>query len=139
MKKFFGALFLVTGMMMITAGTYIIRDLSSSTVTAGQHQQPAAVAGKIDIASGYGLILGGVIIFVTGLVLAITKTSAQRRKEAELEAFKNTFSNGYQQGHANAHIHSDAAYGQLERLVKLKERGVITEEEFKRQKEKILK
>lgn len=92
MKKFFGVLFFLFGLAMIATGIYLINGSAQQEIfVADKHVMQAASTDRISVVSGYGLILGGVMIFVTGLVLMVAKTSAERKREVEMETKKKYF------------------------------------------------
>lgn len=82
-----------------------------------------------------GLIVFGVVILFRRIF--ITKSHSQGKLESE--HLKNTPTvNTPTNLHGQSKIEQNDIFNQLERLAKLKEQGIITDEEFKNQKKKIL-
>lgn len=97
--------------------------------------------------AGVSLIGGGLIFFIIGVILVATKTKAQRKKEAELKMLKKQQTNNATQSGQTIIVPKDNSltqksteeiFGQLEKLGKLREQGILTEEEFQIQKKKLL-
>lgn len=143
MKKFFGILFLLIGLAGIVLGIATLVDANSmSNSFEGQFDNTIAELfrqKKEEMQTqGVGSLGVGEIFFIIGIVMLVTKTKAQRKKETELEVLKkaqvSTTSN--QTNNSSKSIEDKLA--QLEKLGKLKEQGLLTEEEFQQQKKKII-
>ena len=119
MKKFFGILFLIAG--------FTIAVSWPSFANSCEYYLPAIIISSF--------------LFFAGLMFVITKSSSQRKKEAELNSIKNwSHSNAVRlTADALKHREDDEIFIQLEKLSKLKEKGILTEEEFQAQKKKILR
>ena len=108
-------------------------------------------------AVGAGLAGFGIIFFVVGIVLVATKSGSQRKKEIELALLKqmqnkstpppfNSVPPPLKQVPpplpdvpvTNPKNSMEEKFSNLEKLMKLKELGVLNEEEFQEQKRKIL-
>ncbi|HEX8561732.1 MAG TPA: SHOCT domain-containing protein [Flavobacterium sp.] len=127
MKKFFGIVFLFVGMALTVVGALVFSE-ASKVVYEDQLRWESSNEDQQVFGSGY-IAVGG-IVFVMGIVLTASKTNAQREKEVELQLIKDSL--------AGAIIQEDP-YNQIEKLGKLKERGLLTEEEFQQQKVKLLR
>ena len=144
MKKFFGILFLLIGLAMIGLGVAALVDANSRSNsfegqignTFSEHYRQNNEEQQM---AGAGLLGGGVIFFIIGIVMLVTKTKAQRKKETELEVLKKVqVSNNTSSPTDNSTKSMDDKFAQLEKLGKLKEQGLLTEEEFQQQKKKII-
>src|SRR6185295_3677416 len=147
MKKFFGILFLLIGLVMIGGGIAALTDANSKhNSVEGQfgeafsnsyrertNQQQIAGAS----ASGVGFIL-----FIIGIVMIASKSKKQKMKEMELATLKKVKSDNslmhWEEKKVDASISHDDMISKIEKLGKLKEQGLINEEEFQIQKKKIL-
>ncbi|MBX9733027.1 MAG: SHOCT domain-containing protein [Chitinophagaceae bacterium] len=132
MKKFFGTLFLIIGLIIVTISSIAATELDcekrkflyqartelGNTSSNIDSQQTTAV-----IAVFFGLLL-----FIIGLVLVLTKSKKQHELEAEVAYLKNGKEIAIPQDNIT----------ELEQLFELKQKGVLTEEEFSKRKKKIL-
>lgn len=146
MKKIIGILFLVLGLTMIGLGIASLVELDSrdksiegkfSTTFSEDYHQDNDELGML----GLGLNGGGILFFVLGIVLLATKSRREIENEVELKLLKqnqgiNTPSIPIEENLSN--LTFNQKLNQLERLGKLKEQGLISEEEFQVQKNKIL-
>jgi len=143
MKFFFGILFLLIGLAMIGFGVAALVDANSrSNSFEGQIGNTFSYNYSKNIEEeqmiGAGCLGGGVIFFIIGIVMLVTKTKAQRKNEIELEVFKKVQSSNTSNQPNNSLKSMDDKFAQLEKLGKLKEQGLLTEEEFQQQKKKII-
>ena len=144
MKKFFGIIFLLIGLAMIGLGVAALVDANSRGNsfegqignTFSEHYRQNNEEQQM---AGAGLLGGGVIFFIIGIIMIVTKTKAQRKKETELEVLKKVqVSNNTSSQPDNSTKSMDDKVAQLEKLGKFKEQGLLTEEEFQHQKKKII-
>lgn len=153
MKKFFGILFLLIGLAMIGLGIVALtntatRNDSFEGQVGNEFSENYRSNSNEQQMAGVGLIGGGLIFFILGIVMVATKTKGQRKKEAELEVLRkiqlanNTSQSGQtnttQTDNSSTQKSTEDKFGQLEKLGKLKEQGLLTDEEFQQQKKNIL-
>lgn len=144
MKKLFGTLFLLIGLGMIGFGITALVDANSRSNSfegrlGNSINRVYRERNKEEQLIGAGLIGGGMIFFIVGIVMLVTKTKAQRKKEVELEVLRKvnkTMTNESQTENSSKSI--DDKFAQLEKLGKLREKGILSEEEFQQQKKKII-
>jgi len=135
MKKFFGVLLLLIGLFGAVTGMATIASSQASSDCI-ESQVSAEFANSYRESIEQGKIIGGVFVgiglvfFVIGIVLVATKTKKQRLMEAELLLLKTNH---------GVVINSNVdLVGAIEQLGKLKDKGLLSEEEFIEQKRKIL-
>ena len=145
MKKIFGILLLIVGLVMIGLGIAAIVDANSwSQSIEGQLGETFSYEYRNDSAEqkmvGAGLAVGGLIVFIIGISMLVTKTKAQRKQEIELALLKKTgqISQTADIKTENTTNNIDEKLSQLEKLGKLMDQGLLTQEEFQIQKNKIL-
>ncbi|MDQ3111365.1 MAG: SHOCT domain-containing protein [Bacteroidota bacterium] len=174
MKKAFGIVFLVVGVIMIAMGIAALTNVATKNETFGgrlrnEISDSYRSNNNEQKLAGIGLAGIGFVLFVTGIIMVATKSAAQRKKEADLLAMKkmqsqnvhmqqpNFSPNNFQQPKPTnfsqpdpgpAHTQQPNAtavaysiedkFSQIERLGKLREQGLLTEEEFQEQKRKVL-
>ncbi|CAM4254804.1 SHOCT domain-containing protein [Flavobacterium terrigena] len=134
MKKFFGTILQLIGLVTIIVSSIATTELvCERKMLYSQIKSELDYSNKTQIDSQEIALLFaaafGIILFVIGLILLITKTKKQRQLEAELTTFKYILENGEEQ---------DNAIGDLERLFELKQKGILTEEEFGAIKRKLI-
>jgi hypothetical protein len=95
MKKAFGIIFLLIGLVMIGLGLVALTDAESRSRsfegrignTFSERYRSNTQQQQL---AGFGLIGVGFILLVTGIIMVVTKSNSQRRKEAELAILKQT-------------------------------------------------
>jgi len=153
MKKIFGILFLLIGLAMIGLGIVALTNTASRNESfEGQVEYEFSENYRSNSneqqITGFGLVGGGLIFFIIGIVMLATKTKAQRKKETELEVLRKMqqTNNAVQSGqttttqtdNSSTQKSTDDKFEQLEKLGKLKEQGLLTDEEFQQLKKTIL-
>ncbi len=134
MKKIFGTLLQLIGLVTIIISSiaakelYYERRILYSEIKSDLDYSYQSQIDSQQIALFFAAAFG-IILFIIGLILLITKTKKQRQLEAELTTFKYISENGDEQ---------EDAIGNLEKLFELKQKGILTEEEFVATKRKIL-
>lgn len=95
MKKFFGILFIIIGLIMLIGG--IAAGASGATSASTNYGQ---VEDFVGASNHEGTAIGGAAVAVVGLILLIvgiamtaSKSSSQRKKEAELSVLRNMNNN----------------------------------------------
>ena len=133
MKKFFGILFLLIGVMLMVIGTALIVSANANPLPA--EGQSTGTMQNSDRNTGRMLMVGGLILFVSGTTIIASKKKTPQKKGIPLETPPTT-----PERHEAAHSTkaTNDVLHQLERLTALKEKGTLTEEEFQQQKKKIL-
>lgn len=116
-KKIFGILIILISLVLIAGGILI---------TLGEKEPIGLV-----------IAIFGLIFLIIGIVRVSTKSRSQVRREAQLIAH-NKFQAAIISSQNEGSSISDDVFNKLERLNKLKKQGVITEQEFQDQKNKIL-
>ena len=128
-----------------SAGKTFVAALTGTTFAA-------IGASLIKFVPGIGTVLGGVSMsimsgastYAVGKVTAMHFESGGNLFDIDMKAAKKAYSEAYEEGKEVAselEKNKDRAqdvYESLEKLGKLKEQGVLTEEEFQAQKEKLL-
>jgi len=94
MKKTFGIIFLIIGLIMIVAGIAALTNSSTRNHSyEGQVQnefsQNYRSNNNQQQAGGGALIVVGLVFFVLGIVMVATKSEKQRLKETELKVLKS--------------------------------------------------
>lgn len=98
MKKFFGILFILIGLLMIIGGI----AAASSGVTRGnsyegQFGDAIGSENNQEVAMGGAAVaFVGLIFLIIGIVMTASKSSSQRKKEAELAVLRNMNANANQ-------------------------------------------
>jgi hypothetical protein len=146
MKKFFGILFLIIGVFGIGIGIVALTDLATrSRSLEGQIQNEFSdnYSTKNDEQQviGFAFIGGGLIFSILGISLIASKS----KKLKTIIPTKNTIQTANipmpaLYNNLNTSVENtkmDEALNRMERLGKLKEQGLITEEEFQEQKKKL--
>ncbi|WP_291127516.1 hypothetical protein [Flavobacterium sp. UBA7682] len=139
MKKFFGVLFLLIGLFAIVTGVGTIASTDGYNRSfEGQVQEELIDQYRANRERDQGIggafaFVGGVF-FIVGIVLLVTKTKKQRMMETELALLKGGIHNKTEVKPTS----QDDTINQLERLSVLKEKGVLSEEEFMAQKIRVL-
>ncbi|MCW3072676.1 MAG: hypothetical protein JWO44_2566 [Bacteroidetes bacterium] len=105
MKKAFGIIFLLLGLGMIALGIAAITNVetrrssvegyfgSEFSDSYRRHNTEQQIVGT-------GLTVGGLIFFILGIVMVATKSSSQRKKEAELNSIKKWSEHNHQTDHS---------------------------------------
>ena len=133
MKKFFGTLLLVIGLLAITVSSNAAAKLDCERnrfYHEARYEIDNSYQSTFDSQETAFLFVGGfgLIIFITGLILVVTKTGKQRQLESELTTLRFIAEHGVQ----------SSGVSELEHLFQLKQKGILTEEEFSKAKRKIL-
>lgn len=163
MKKVFGVIFLLVGLFLIVAGVAGMSDVNSRQSTYdGQisenfDENYSERNSQEQEISGAAIILG-LIFSVIGIIMLVTKSNKQRQMQFELSSLKQQ-ANSLKSNNHLAHQQDDKkSYGKaeiekekinkedsfedkilkIEKLVKLKEEGHLSSEEFEKEKSKIL-
>lgn len=138
MKKFFGTIFLLIGLVLTGFGVYGL-TISVSIPYSGFGPPPIFIA--------IVLIIFGIIFLIIGIVMLVTKTNSQRKNEMELELLKrmqlqsnspDMKNNSVLDSTSTSNELTEVKISQLEKLANLKAQGIISEDEFAIQKKKIL-
>lgn len=124
LKKIVGTVVLLLGLVILIIGAVIFTSMSGS--------------GSGDIAVvGLAVLIIGLILLIVGIVRVSTKSKSQVRKEAELLAHSK-----YQAAIISAQNGesptSDEIIEKLEKLSLLKKQGILSKQEFEREKKKII-
>jgi hypothetical protein len=146
MKKFFGILLLLIGLLMMGGGIAALTDANSKHgslegqfgETFSNRYRERANEEQMAGASGLGI---GLVLFIIGIIMTASKSKKQKMTALELAAIKKIQNNNapmhWEEKHVTATVNDDMI-GKIEKLGKLKEQGLITEEEFQTQKQRIL-
>ena len=134
MKKFFGILFLLIGVMLMVIGTALIVSANANPLPA--EGQSTGTMQNSDRNTGRMLMVGGLILFVSGTTIIASKKKTPQKKGIPLET-PTTTPERPEAAPSSIKATNDVLH-QLERLTALKEKGTLTEEEFQQQKKKIL-
>lgn len=142
MKKI-GVLFIVTGALIMIGGIVLLQnasftDNSSIGEFAKELDSDYGVGNGMSRASCFAISGIGLILLIVGIVMASSKSSIQRNKEAELLVLKNSNSAPSVAEKKSENNIDDRIFSQLEKLAKLKDQGIITDDEFQQQKKKLL-
>lgn len=137
MKKFLGVLFLVIGLFAIVSGIVAISSIETENRSLeGQVQSEFVEQYKTNQsqnqAAGGALAFSGLLFYITGIVLLVTKTKKQRVMEAELLILKNQNITTFVSETKEDNI------SKIEKLGVLKEKGLLSNEEFEKEKKKLL-
>jgi hypothetical protein len=145
MKKFFGVLFLIIGILGIGIGIVALTDLATRNRSLeGQFQnefsENYSEKNNEQQAIGFALIGGGLIFSILGIIMITSKSKKSKEKNAALD-YMQTASIPIPSSQHNLNISTqntkmDYALNQIERLGQLKQQGLITEEEFNDLKKK---
>jgi hypothetical protein len=145
MKKFFGILFLIIGIFGIGIGIVALTDLATRNRSLeGQIQNEFSETynEKNNEQQAIGLVLigCGLIFSILGAVMIASKSKKSKNKVTAVDntqaaniALPPIYNN------LNTSMHNskmDDVLNRIERLGKLKQQGLITEEEFQEQKKK---
>ena len=145
MKKFFGILFLIIGIFGIGIGIVALTDLATRNRSLkGQIQNEFSETynEKNNEQQAIGLVLigCGLIFSILGAVMIASKSKKSKNK---VTAIDNTQAANIAvppiYNNLNTSMHNskmDDVLNRIERLGKLKQQGLITEEEFQEQKKK---
>ena len=122
LKKIVGTVVLLLGLVILIIGAVIFTSMSGS--------------GDIAVV-GLAVLIIGLILLIVGIVRVSTKSKSQVRKEAELLAHSK-----YQAAIISAQNGesptSDEIIEKLEKLSLLKKQGILSKQEFEREKKKII-
>jgi hypothetical protein len=80
-----------------------------------------------ELIAGIGLISGGVILFIVGVGMGATKTKSKKNKKYIINLEKEY-----------GMMNSEDKYSKLEKIGKYRDQGLLNEEEFNNEKQKIL-
>jgi hypothetical protein len=147
MKKFFGVLFLIIGILGIGIGIVALTDLATRNRSLeGQFQNEFSKnyseENNEQQAVGFALIGGGLIFSVLGIIMIASKSEKSKEKNDTLVYMQTAtipvLSSQHNLNISTQNTKMDDVINRIERLGKLKEQGLITEEEFNEQKKKCL-
>jgi hypothetical protein len=145
MKKFFGILFLIIGVFGIGIGIVALTDLgrrnSSFEGQIGNEFSESYNNESIEQqAIGLALIGGGLIFSILGVIMIASKSKKSKTKLSAKDNIKTAnipVPPVYHKVNSSSqNSKMDDVLNRIERLGKLKEQGLITEEEFQEQKKK---
>ena len=149
MKKFFGIIFILIGIVLIAGGVFALTDLHfkekslEGQVTSefnddyNKQNNEEGIAGVIFISMG-------IIFNISGIILVLSKSRKQKKEKIDLEVLKKMEIENKINDELQKEMHivpisfNNELLNQLERLGKLKEQGLLTEIEFQEQKTKFL-
>ena len=140
MKKIFGICLLLAGLFLIGMGIIALTDFYSRSNTIenqlgdffSENHRSRNTEQQV---FGFLFLIGGTISFVSGIAMVSTKSRSQLNKETELELLKQHYSKGEKSNKFTGNETSNV--NQLELLIKYRQQGYITEEEFQEQKRKL--
>ena len=149
MKKILGIIFLLIGLGCVGLGVAALTSASSRNNSyEGQIgntlSQNYRTETQAEQSAGVGFAVGGIIVFLFGIYMVVSKSKSQVKQEVELEVIKNMQKAGDSKQAENNHqtqpgkMSPEDKFSQIERLGKLKEQGLLTDEEFQLEKNKIL-
>lgn len=148
MKKFFGILFLIIGVFGIGIGIVALTDLATRNRSLeGQIQNEFSETynEKNNEQQAIGLVLigCGLIFSILGAIMIASKSKKSKKSKNKITAIDNTQAANIAippiYNNLNTSTQStkmDDVLNRIERLGKLKEQGLITDEEFQEQKKK---
>lgn len=133
MKNFFGTLIQFVGLIIITvasvAETKIDSEMNSLLYDAHKElDQDYRYSLESSQASAIFAGFFGLIIFIIGLVMLLTKSNKQKKLEAEINILK----------HDKEKSPKAETITELESLFELKQNGVLTDKEFIEAKKRML-
>lgn len=142
MKKFFGILFLIIGICAIGMGISALTDLAAKNKSLEmqiQNEFDDNYMERNNEQKAIGLVLVGVgtIFIILGVVMIASKSKTKHAASQQIQPADlpiPLISNNSNHSLQNSKI--DDMLSQIERLGKLKDQGLITEEEFQDQKKK---
>jgi len=152
MKKVFGIIFLVLGLILVGGGIAGLVDLNSKNQTFEGRVSDAFNSSYRERNSDQksastAALAGGAILFIIGIVMLASKTNSQRNKEMDLAMLMQTArlnrtsaesENNKVTLQTDTKADLDEIIEKIEKLGKLKEQGLITSAEFEIQKAKFL-
>jgi hypothetical protein len=141
LRKFFGIIFLFIGLIAIGAGILAVTEVETRSQSVEDQIDTIFTEGHSERNSNQeegGLILvgGGLFFLIMGIIRISTKSRSQVRAEAALIT-----ANTYQSAiinNSSSNSNSSDIYEQLEKLGRLRDQGVISEEEFQTQKNRLM-
>ena len=151
MKKVFGIIFLVLGLILVGGGVAGLVDLNSKSETFDGRFRDAfnpsyRERNSDQKSASTAAIASGAILFIIGIIMLATNTNIQHKKEVDLatlmhnarlnRASLESANNEASQTNNKADLHE--IIQKIEKLGKLKEQGLLTSEEFEFQKAKLL-
>ncbi|RZJ73521.1 hypothetical protein [Flavobacterium sp.] len=124
MKKIFGVLLQLTGVAILVVSVLGLSQFNcerriesiQNALNLNRSEEFESPQIAFLIVAAFGLVL-----FIIGLILLVTKTANQRKLEAELTTFRYLIENGFE---------GEDPLLLLEQLHELKRKGVITDAEF---------
>ncbi|WP_333599871.1 SHOCT domain-containing protein [Flavobacterium sp.] len=135
MRKIFGILFLILGIvMLVVGGAIIVTNEAKDDTVSGQIKEEFSkqyqTERERELNNGRILLVAGLIFFVSGTTIISVKTKGQKKKENDSYTSEDWNTAPLAQ--------NNDILTQLERLGELKAKGILSEEEFQQQKKKIL-
>jgi hypothetical protein len=133
MKKFFGTLIQFVGLIMITVTSAALTDINNekkNLLSQARTELDQDYRYSLESSQASAIFAGffGLIIFIIGLIMLLTKSNKQKKLEAEINILK----------HGKENSPKAETITELESLFELKQNGVLTDEEFIAAKRKIL-
>lgn len=148
LKKAIGVLFILIGFLASGMGIALMANVATNTSSyEGQLRGEFSNSYRRELNEkktvGTIAIAGGLVFFIVGIVMVVSKSKEQIKNEVELEVIKDIQKNKSNQPITDDPIKTetkstDDKFAQLEKLGKLKEQGLLTDEEFQQEKRKIL-
>jgi hypothetical protein len=130
-RKFFGIIFLLIGLVAIGAGIGAVTEVETRSQSVEDQidvvlSEDHAESNSNQSEGGLIFVIGGLFFVIVGIYRISTKSRSQVRAEAAL--LNNSSSNN----------NSSDIYDQLEKIGRLREQGVISEQEFQTQKKRLM-
>lgn len=130
-RKFFGIIFLLIGLVAIGAGIGAVTEVETRSQSVEDQidvvlSEDHAESNSNQSEGGLIFVIGGFFFLILGIVRISTKSRSQVRAEAALLNISSSTNN------------SPDIYDQLEKLGRLRDQGVISEQEFQTQKKRLM-
>lgn len=149
MKKIVGVIFILIGLWALIGGVVAITNAVTIRNTPGGRvfsEFSGNYSREIDeqIIIGGGVAIVGLILLIIGIVMVANKSQKQMKRELENDLLIESvtkpplFNPNKETTSTSKPNFQDDKFQALEKLAKLKDQGVLTEEEFIEEKRKIL-
>ena len=130
-RKFFGIIFLLIGLVAIGAGIGAVTEVETRSQSVEDKFDGVFIEGHTESNSnqsegGLIFVIGGLFFVILGIARMSTKSRSQVRAEAALLNISSSTNN------------SSDIYDQLEKIGRLRDQGVISEQEFQTQKKRLM-
>ena len=130
-RKFFGIIFLLIGLVAIGAGIGAVTEVETRSQSVEDQidvvlSEDHAESNSNQSEGGLIFVIGAFFFLILGIVRISTKSRSQVRAEAALLNISSSTNN------------SPDIYDQLEKLGRLRDQGVISEQEFQTQKKRLM-